>query len=395
MSLLWEISSAGSQGHPVFPKWKAPAGQCCGQWTPDGDFYIFLAGVAAEGEGTQIWALDERHRFLLSASPDPVQLISGPIHWARPTPSKDGNNIFAQGTTTRGELVRFDQTSKQLRPFLGGISAEFLTYSKDGTHVAYDNSPDGILWRAKADGTERIQLTNPPLYPVLCHWSPDGSQILFTAKLDPTAQTDPSPSALYVIPAQGGTPRLLVAGDDGQNSGDGVWSPDGRRVLYNISPKDSLHIFDLDSGKVSEVSGSNGLFSPRWSPDGRYFAAMTRHVTDAGITFVADTIRVFDLQTQQWSTLVEHRGHWAWPTWSHDSKFLYALNFPDGAVPPAMYRIATPGGTPQRVIDLKDFRSAGAGGGWFALDPDDTPFFSATTAPMTSTLSLWTGSERG
>ncbi len=43
---LWEVSSAGANLHPVFPKWKGPAGQCCGQWTPDGDFYIFLAGGA-------------------------------------------------------------------------------------------------------------------------------------------------------------------------------------------------------------------------------------------------------------------------------------------------------------------------------------------------------------
>jgi len=369
---LWEVSSTGANLHPVFPKWKGPAGQCCGQWTPDGDFYIFLAGVAGLEDGTQIWAIDGRHRFLLPESHDPVQLTSGPIHWVRPTPRKDGNKIFALGTMPRGELVRFDPTSKQLRPFLGGISAEYLIYSKDGTQVAYVTYPDGILWRAKADGTERIQLTNPPLYPVVCRWSPDGSQILFTAQPDLTVQPDPSRTALYVIPVQGGTPRLLVSGDDGQYPGDGVWSPNGRRVLYAIHPNDSysLRILDLDSGKVSEVPGSNGLFSPRWSPDGRYFAAMTRSVTDAGFDVVADAIRVFDLQTQQWSALAEHRGNWAWPTWSHDSKFLYAYN---DAVPPSVYRIAVPGGTPQRVVDLKDFNNAGAVGGWFGLDPDDTP----------------------
>jgi Tol biopolymer transport system component/DNA-binding winged helix-turn-helix (wHTH) protein len=373
---LWEVSSTGANLHPVFPKWKGPAGQCCGQWTPDGDFYLFLAGSAfprflwtPDGEfSSQIWALDERHRFLLSASPDPVQLTSGPIRWERPIPSKDGNKIFARGTMTRGELVRFDQTSKQLRPFLSGISAEFVTYSKDGAQIAYVTYPDGILWRAKADGTERIQLTNRPLYPAFCRWSPDGSQILFTAQRDPSliVVTPDTKFALYVIPAQGGTPRLLVSGDDGQGQGDGVWSPDGRRVMYSISPKNSLRILDLDSGKVSEVPGSNGLFSPRWSPDGRYFAAMT--------TIATDTIRLFDLQTQQWSTLVEHRGEaWGFPTWSHDSKFLYALNFPADKGPPSVSRIAVPGGTPQRVVDLRDVPLIGAVNFWFGLDPDDTP----------------------
>jgi Tol biopolymer transport system component len=200
-----------------------------------------------------------------------------------------------------------------------------------------------------------------PLYPILCRWSPDGSQILFTA------QRSPDPSRIYVIPAQGGTPRLLVSSDDGQYQSDGVWSPDGRSVLYNIQPKDSLRILDLDSGKVSEVPGSNGLFSPRWSPDGRYFAAIMT-------TGATDTVRVFDLQTQQWSTLVEHRRDWGHPMWSRDSKFLYALNYTLRNGPASwVYRIAVPGGTPERVVDLKDFRSTGANDVWFGLDPDDTP----------------------
>ncbi len=296
---------------PCFRSGKGPLGNAADNGLPMEISICFLPDRLFRGScgprrecSSQIWALDERHRFLLSASPNPVQLTSGPIHWERPIPSKDGNKIFARGTMTRGELVRFDQTSKQLRPFLGGISAEFVTYSKDGAQIAYVTYPDGILWRAKADGTERIQLTNRPLYPIVCRWSPDGSQILFTAQHDPAAaQPDPSRATLYVMPAQGGAPRLLLSGDDGQSPGDGVWSPDGRRVLYSIEPngpKDrSLRILDLDSGKVSDVPGSNGLYSPRWSPNGRYVAALTRSKTD---------VRIFDLQTQQWSTLVEHQG---------------------------------------------------------------------------------------
>jgi len=39
--LLWEMSSGGSGLHRLFPDWKEPGGQCCGEWTLDGHFYLF------------------------------------------------------------------------------------------------------------------------------------------------------------------------------------------------------------------------------------------------------------------------------------------------------------------------------------------------------------------
>jgi len=34
---------------------------------------------------------------------------------------------------------------------------------KDGQWVAYASYPEGSLWRSKVDGTERLQLTFPPM----------------------------------------------------------------------------------------------------------------------------------------------------------------------------------------------------------------------------------------
>ena len=42
-----------------------------------------------------------------------------------------------------------------------------------------------------------------------------------------------------------------------------------------IQRKNYLGILDLASQKVTVVPGSVGMYSPRWSPDGRYLAALS------------------------------------------------------------------------------------------------------------------------
>ena len=38
-----------------------------------------------------------------------------------------------------------------------------------------------------------------------------------------------------------------------------------------------------------------------------------------------------------------------------------------------MFRVRVSDGVEERVVDLKGFHSTGAAGGWFGLDPEDTP----------------------
>jgi Tol biopolymer transport system component len=246
---------------------------------------------------------------------------------------------------------------KRIEPYLGGISAEVLSFSSDGSQIAYVTYPDGILWRAKADGSERVQLTSPPVRPFVCRWSPDGTQILFTAKRDSQL------SELYTVAGKGGTPRQLLPSAEGTGREDGYWSPDGRKIVYAVfEPGASLAILDVASGKVSKIPGSNELFSPRWSPDGRFIAAMTIPATTE--------IRLFDVQNRQWSTLARHQGSWGFPTWSHDGKFIYMLRGPE---PWSVDRISIPDGKQERVVDLTGTYLTGAVGFWFGLDPNDVP----------------------
>ena len=87
------------------------------------------------------------------------------------------------GLSPRGELSRFDSKTKQFLPFLGGISAQGVVFSKDGKSIAYVSYPEGILWKANRDGSNPVQLTDPPMQAFLPRWSPDSKQISFAGIL--------------------------------------------------------------------------------------------------------------------------------------------------------------------------------------------------------------------
>jgi Tol biopolymer transport system component len=257
----------------------------------------------------------------------------------------------------RGELVRFDAQSRQLQPYLSGISAEWVDFSPDGKFVAYVTFPEGILWRANRDGSNPIQLTDPPLHPVASHWSPDGRQILFFAH-DAEGRR-----RIYVLPSEGGKLQMFLPSENGVDRNPN-WSPDGGRIVFDTGvttdpPKQSIRILDLSSGQVTEIPGSQGRWSPRWSPNGRYIAALT---TGAGLA-------VFDFETQRWSTVIQE-GEVSIHTWSRDGKFIYFLRAVDH---PGVYRMRPSGGEAEQVVDLKGFRFTGSAGYFMALDRQDAP----------------------
>ena len=80
----------------------------------------------------------------------PFQLTTGPLSFDSLAPSPDGKKLFIAGRQARGELVRYDPQSRQFTPFLAGISAGEMEYSRDGQWVTYVSYPDHALWRSRA-----------------------------------------------------------------------------------------------------------------------------------------------------------------------------------------------------------------------------------------------------
>jgi len=360
---IWEMSSSGSGLHEVMPGWHGSSAQCCGKWTPDGKLFLFISNG-------QIWALDERRGLLRRPPAEPIQLTQGPIlwggplpgtyfpgeFWGGPVPSKDGSRIFALGLSPKGELSRFDSKTKQFQPFLGGIYAQGISYSKDGKSIAYISYPEGQLWKANSDGSNPVQLTDPPLQAFMPRWSPDGKQIAFAADY-------PGPNgAVYFVSSDGGNPRKFSAPDQ-HLDGFLTWSPDGHRMAGTSTSADGkfvVVILNLDTGQDTVIPGSVNLFEPRWSPDGRYLAA-------AG--FNVEELKVFDFKTEKWSELAPG-GPADCPEWSADSQFIY---FRRASSDIGVFRVHPSGGKAERVVDLKDWHDAGWFGRYMGLDPTDAP----------------------
>ena len=38
---LWEVAVDGTALHPLLPGWNEPPNECCGRWTPDGQYFVF------------------------------------------------------------------------------------------------------------------------------------------------------------------------------------------------------------------------------------------------------------------------------------------------------------------------------------------------------------------
>ena len=345
---LWDVAPDGTNLHPLLPGWHTPPVECCGKFTPDGRYFVF------QSQGN-IWAHREKSGWFAKADPHPVQLTSGPMTFSNPLPSKDGKKLFVVGALARGELSRYDIKTGTFTPFLSGISADNVKFSRDGQWVAYSNYPEETLWRCKADGSQRTQLTYPPLVALLPSWSPDSKQIVFYGFLP--GQT----ARMYVVSADGGTPHELLP-DDPELKYDAEWSPDGTKILFGNGPalpNSSIRLLDVNTHQISDVPGATGLYSARWSPDGRYLLAMNSN---------SSALMLFDFQTQKWQELA--RISMGFPQWSKNSDYVYFLHEENH---PSVMRVRLHDHKIEPVADLKNFRQGGYYTVWLGMAPDDSP----------------------
>jgi len=121
---------------------------------------------------------------------------------------------------------------------------------------------------------------------------------------------------------------------------------------------------DLDTKESKTIPGSQGMYSPRWSPDGRHIVAESEDQT---------RIFLYAFEDTRWKQLplpaLPKSSFIGCPSWSHDSRYVFFLSS-EGNI----YRLpifggqaelaANAGGISLRAPALEMMR-------WFGLTPDD------------------------
>jgi Tol biopolymer transport system component len=92
---LWEVASDGTHLRPLLPGWSDPPAECCGNWTADGNYFVFTSQRARTA--INLYALEEKTGFFRKLNPEPVQLTTGPTLMFGSVPSRDGKKLFCAG----------------------------------------------------------------------------------------------------------------------------------------------------------------------------------------------------------------------------------------------------------------------------------------------------------
>jgi len=270
---------------------------------------IAFAGPAPAQESADRFT--PRDVFALEWASDPQFAAGGETIFY----TRNGFDIMTDRQT--GHIWRIGLDGSGHRPVLTDRpSYGSATLSPDGTRIAFIAREDGtrhlfVHW-LDAGRTAPIATLEHPASALA--WSPDGSRLALTMRVPaddkPLAKMPPKPEGaewappvkvieemtyrvngagyldpgfeqIFVLPAEGGTPRQLTSGE-ANHSGPLDWSPDGTAIVFSANlqenwrfdPQESeVHVIDAESGEITTLTGRNGPdSSPKFSPDGRRIA---------------------------------------------------------------------------------------------------------------------------
>jgi Tol biopolymer transport system component len=348
---IWETSVDGAEPRPLWP------GRG-GEWTADGRYFVFQRVGDPSGR-LDLYAVREGRWGAVSHG-TPTRLTFGPLSFEAVRSSSDKRRLFAWGVMRRGELARYDSSERRFVPHLGGASVLFVDASRDGEWLAWSTWPEGVLWRGRSDGSERLQLTRPGLWAGPARWSPDGKWIAFAGSSAPDG-----PLTVSLVRAVGGEVRVLAEPEPGLDLWDVCWLSDGRSLVFSHfqASRPGLLRVDVRTGEVSPIPGAEDFQYPKCSPRGDVFAM--KRLREPG----PNPYRLYSPDLGTWKDLGPVRSA-AWATFTPDGKALVGLNTEVLRVE----RFSFDTRRAETLIDLRGHSLAfGGAAPWMGLAPDGSP----------------------
>jgi acylaminoacyl-peptidase len=223
----------------------------------------------------------------------------------------------------RSNLWIINQDGSEHRPLTTGAHSDTSPrWSPDGTQMAFLSDREGStqIHRMWVDTGQTAKLTSIENAPGGIAWSPDGKWISFVSHVndkprsiismpappsgakwaDPARVIDqlvyrfngpgylkPGYSHVFVVPAEGGTPRQISSGafphgGPAWRASDPVWTPDGKSLILSANRHSNfeqepinteVYEFAVADGAVRALTSRKGPDSaPQVSPDGKLIA---------------------------------------------------------------------------------------------------------------------------
>jgi acylaminoacyl-peptidase len=228
------------------------------QISPDGERIVYVRGdfgMEDDGSRADLWIVNADgtgHR----------PLTDGGGRESSPRWSPEGDRLVYVSTREEGAEIwlRWMDTGQEARLTSLTESPSDLSWSPDGERIAFTTFVPG----------EDASLASMPPKPEGADWGPPFEVIdELRYRADGAGYLESGHRHLFVLPAEGGTPRQVTSGP-WDHGGTPVWSPDGEHLIFSANRHEDAEHDPLNSEiyEVALTDGSVRALTDRQGPDG-------------------------------------------------------------------------------------------------------------------------------